>query len=68
MSTVSRRVASGHIVPKDRRAESVLQRPPLSCLGFQLFSLLHDKHKTEALLLICVFHICACISSLKTKR
>jgi hypothetical protein len=27
-----------------------------------LFSLLYDKHETEALLLVCVFHICACIS------
>lgn len=33
MSAVSGSVASGHIVPKDGCAESVLQRPPLSRRG-----------------------------------
>ena len=35
MSAVSGSVASGHTVPKDRCAESVLQRPPLSRRGIR---------------------------------
>jgi hypothetical protein len=53
--------ASRPIVLKDRRA-----RLPLSCLV--LFSLLYDKHKTEALLFGPRLPELSCISSPKRKR